>query len=135
LYASDDEATAWEEAAARYRQEGATGLPQSMHLLTLTIEAGHYADLHVESVREDFQVASDDLSSEAPTSDQQEACLRVARAVRALADFLVSPSARGEFSNVPLYPDRPDSALRLSFAGAAGGRVPRHLRQEATEAW
>ena len=135
LYTSDDEATAWEEAAARYRRDGVSGLPESMHLVQITLESGRYADFLTDSVQEDFGVSREDLVSENPSEDQKAACLRAARAVRAFGDFLVSPSARGVGSNVPLYPDRTDSGLRMSFAAASAGRVPDHLRQRATEPW
>jgi hypothetical protein len=104
-----------------------------MALLMVTIEAGRYADFLVESVLEDFQVSRDDLSSENPSDEQGEQCLRVARAVRVVADFLVSPSARGDASNIPLYPDRTESGLRTSFGGTFMGRVPEALRQGAAE--
>lgn len=135
LYTSEDEATAWAEAAARYRREGVLGLPQSMHLIRIVVEAGRFADLTEESVRSDFQIDRESLEAEDPTEGQKEACLKVARAVRAVADFLASPSARGAGSNVPLYPDRTDSELRTSFVAAVGGRVPNHLAQRAAEAW
>jgi RES domain-containing protein len=135
LYTSDDEATAWEETAARFAREGVSGLPDNMRLLQITIEAGRYADLWKESVQKDFEITLDALVSKVPTEEQNEACLRLARAVRALADFLTSPSARGPGSNVALYPDSEGSGLRLSFAGAAARRVPAHLVQRAAEAW
>jgi RES domain-containing protein len=135
LYTSDDEATAWEETAARFEREGVPGLPGNMHVLQITVEAGRYADLWKEAVQNDFEITLDALVSNDPTDEQKEACLKVARAVRALADFLTSPSARGRGSNVPLYPDREGSGLRLSFAGAAARRLPAHLVQRATEAW
>lgn len=62
LYTSDAEESAWEEAAARYKRDGVSGLPQSMVLLQITLESGKYADFWVDSVLEDFQTRREDLS-------------------------------------------------------------------------
>lgn len=106
-----------------------------MVLLQITLESGKYADFWVDSVLEDFQTRREDLTIENPSEDQKQACLKAARAVRIVADFLVSQSARSTASNLPLYPDRPDSELRISFAAAFAGRVPDHLRQRPEESW
>jgi RES domain-containing protein len=135
VYTADDEATAWEEAGSRFTREGVRGLPATMQLLTIVVVTGRYADFRIRSVCDDFEVTPEALSTETPTEDDKESCWRVARAVRALADFLASPSARGPGSNIPLYSDRPDSELRATFAGALAGRVPAHLVQSASESW
>lgn len=97
--------------------------------------AGRYADLCEGAVRNDFEVTLEALQSENPTQEQKEACWIVGRAIRALADFLMSPSARAAGSNVPLYADRPESELQSSFSAALPGRVPAHLAQHTEESW
>ncbi len=135
LYTADDDTTAWEEVAARYRRDGVPGLPATMQLLQIVVAAGRYADLRESEVRGDFQVTLEVLKDEDPTDEQKEICWGVARAVRAMADFLTSPSARAGGNNVPLYPDRTDSELHCTFAAAFGGQVPVHLAQHPTESW
>jgi RES domain-containing protein len=135
LYTADDDTTVWHEVAARYKRDGVPGLPATMHLLHIVVAAGRYADLRESEVRDDFRATLEVLKDEDPTEEQKEICWGVARVVRAVADFLISPSARAAGNNVPLYPDRTDSELHCTFAAALGGQVPAHLAQSATESW
>lgn len=44
LYTSDDEATAWEEIAARFRRQGIAALPSDMGILGVLVPVGRYVD-------------------------------------------------------------------------------------------
>lgn len=60
-------------------------------------------------------------------------CWVVARSIRVVADFLQAPSARADGMNVPLFPDREQSELRLELQFTRRSTVPGHLQQQARE--
>lgn len=135
LYCASDEATAWEEVAARYRREGIPGLPAVMGTLRIVVTDGRYADLTDAAVvaRWEFDAAA--LAADAPTDAQRAECHRVGAAVRAVADFLTAPSARAGGQNVPLFPDREGGELLMRLQQARTAQPPRHLAQRARESW
>jgi RES domain-containing protein len=135
LYTAGDEATAWEEVAARFRRQGVTGLPPAMGLLRIAITGGRFADLTDPAARDCWDVSERALTAAEPSPDERERCWALARGVRAVADFLVAPAARAAGENVPLYPDREHGALRMTLRRAARRAPPAHLAQAAREAW
>lgn len=135
LYTSDDEATAWEEIAARFRREGIRALPPDMGLLGILVPVGRYADLTDGATQAAWEIDATALTAEAPTEAQRNACWVVARSIRVVADFLQAPSARAHGMNVPLFPDREQSELRLELQFTRRSAVPRHLQQQARESW
>lgn len=135
LYTSDDEATAWEEIAARFRREGIRELPPDMGLLGILVPVGRYADLTDPATQAAWEVDASALTAESPTEAERNACWAAARAVRVVADFLQAPSARAEGMNVPLFPDREQSELRLELQFTRRSTVPEHLRQRPLESW
>lgn len=135
IYTSEDEATAWEETASRFRRQGIEGLSPEMRLLRMIVMAGRYADFTDSGVRRDWGVSLGTLRSPVPTGTEEDICWDLAREVRAVADFLQSPSARGPGSNIPLYPDREFSGLEVDFSAVLEGRVPAPLRQRPEEQW
>ena len=135
LYTSDDEETAWEELAARFRREGIRELPPDMGLLGILVPVGRYADLTDDATQAAWEIDAGALTAESPTEAERNACWAVARAVRVVADFLQAPSARADGMNVPLFPDREQSELRLELQFTRRSIVPEHLRQRPRESW
>lgn len=135
IYTASDLDTAWAELAARMARQGVTSLPPEMGMLTLVVSNGIYADLSDDQGRKAWEISARDLTAETPTDDQREACLQLSRSVRAVADFLVSPSARGAGSNVPLFPDRTGGELRMAIAGIRRMKPQRHLMRPSAEPW
>jgi RES domain-containing protein len=135
LYAASDESTAWEEIAARFRRQGINGLPPEMGMIGILIPVGRYADLTDPSTRSLWEISEAALTADEPSPEQREMCWTVARSVRALADFLVTASVRSEGDNVPLYPDRDGSEIRMELQYADRRAVPVHLLQRPTEDW
>jgi len=135
LYTATDRETAWEEAAARFRRQGVPGLPPDMGVIGIIVIVGRYAPLTEASAREAWDVPLAALAAEDPTPEEREIGWNIARAVRAVADFLQSPSARANGDNLPLFPDREGSELRMDFQFAEREAVPDHLRQPVTEPW
>lgn len=135
LYTADDEATAWEEIAARYRRQGLRALPPEMGLLGVLVVVGCYADLTDSATQAAWEVDVAALVADTPTPAERDACWTVARAVRTVGDFLQAPSARADGMNVPLFPDRERSELRMELQFARRSIVPVHLRQHARESW
>lgn len=135
LYMASDDATAWEEVAARYRRQGIRGLPPDMGLIGVLITVGRFADLTDDETRRLWEVPLTALTSNDPSPEEKEVCWSVSRAVRAMADFLQSPSARADGMNVPLYPDRENGDLRMELQFADRRAVPAVLRQVAQESW
>jgi RES domain-containing protein len=135
LYTASDEDTAWAEIAARFRREGIPGLPPEMGLLRILIQDGRYVDLTDADIRRAWDIDPAVLEAGAPTEQQRAACHAIGRAVRAVADFLLAPSARDDGANVPLYPDREGGGLVIDLSSASGARPPAHLAQVSHEPW
>jgi RES domain-containing protein len=135
LYCAGDEETAWEEAAARFRRQGVPNLPPDMGVIRILITVGRFADLMVQQTRDLWEVSEVALKAENPTPAQRQACWAIGRAVRAVGDFLRSPSARSGGANVPLFPDRVGRELRMELSYAARRPVPAHLVQTTSEPW
>jgi RES domain-containing protein len=135
LYTSDDEATAWEEIAARFRREGIPALPLDMGLLGVLVLEGRYVDLTDKSTRAAWEVDAAALIATSPTERERNACWGVARSIRPVADFLQAPSARASGMNVPLFPDREQSELRYELQFTRRSAVPSHLQQRPRESW
>lgn len=137
LYTASNEDTAWAELHARYFREGIDGLPAYMGLIRLLLTQGAFVDFGQEHACTAWQVNAVALRSESPSPEEQQVCWDLARRVRALADFLRSPSARGEGDNVPLFVDgRTDTELELELISVATQRdTPAHFRQAPTESW
>lgn len=135
IYTASDEDTAWEEVAARVRRQGILGLPQTWGMLRILVKAGHYADLRHPDTRKAWGATLNDLSAPEPTLEQQERCWAVARGVRAVGDFLISPSARGEGDNIPLFLGRDGSELEYSVPACGRKKVPSHLVADSIEPW
>jgi RES domain-containing protein len=135
IYTASDAETAWEELAARMGRQGVTSLPPDLGMLTVVISNGLYADLTDETDRIAWDVTHEELVVDVPTDAQRERCLQLGRAVRAVADFLIAPSARGEGDNVPLFPDRVGGELELRLAGAARVSPPEHLMRGTADPW
>lgn len=135
IYTASDEETAWREVAARYAREGIDGLPPTMGLVGIVVRAGRYVDLSDNEVRRAWDANDSALRSAKPTPAQAEHCWDLGRAIRAVADFLVAPSARGPGSNVPLFPDRESGELDYDLQFVKRGRVPDDLEQRPTEEW
>ncbi|HEX5831613.1 MAG TPA: RES family NAD+ phosphorylase [Gemmatimonadaceae bacterium] len=135
LYTTNDDATAWEELAGRFRREGIPALPPEMGMLGILVTVGRYADLTDAATRTLWDADTGALAARSPTADERESCWTLARAVRAEGDFLQAPSARADGMNVPLYPDRERGTLRMELRFARRAVVPEHLRQRARESW
>lgn len=135
LYCASDEATAWAEIAARYRREEIPGLPPVMGVLRILITDGRYADLTDAPVVAQWEFDEAALRADAPTDAQRAECHRVGAAVRAVADFLMAPSARAGGQNVPLFPDREGGELLMQLQQARAAAPPAHLQQRARESW
>ncbi|GJG89615.1 hypothetical protein tb265_47960 [Gemmatimonadetes bacterium T265] len=135
LYCASDEATAWEEVAARYRREGIPGLPPAMGLLRILVTDGRYADLTDPDVVGAWGFDAAALHADAPSDAQRAECHHVGAAVRAVADFLAAPSARAGGQNVPLFPDREGGELLMRLQQARAAAPPAHLQQFTREAW
>ena len=116
-------------------RQGISSLPLEMGMLTLVISNGLYADLTDETDRTAWDIAHEDIIAESPTDAQWEQCLQLGRAVRAVADFLIAPSARGEGDNVPLFPDRLGGELDVQLAAARRVSPPTHLVKPTAEPW
>jgi hypothetical protein len=135
LYTASDEETAWAEIAARYRRQGIPGLPQEMGLLRLQVESGRYVDFSDGDTCASWHIAADVLSREELDGAERELCWDVARATRAVADFLMTRSARADGANMPLFADREGGELRIDFLGASRRSPPEYLTQVAWESW
>lgn len=135
LYTAGDEATAWEEVAARFRRQGVRNLPPDMGVIGILITVGRFADLADEPTRGLWEISEAALTSSDPSPDERDACWALSRAVRAVADFLQSPSARADGVNIPLYADRENGDLRMEMQFAVRREVPADLRQTAQESW
>jgi RES domain-containing protein len=135
LYTASDEDTAWAEIAARFRREGILGLPPEMGLLRIVIREGRYVDLTDADVQPAWQVDAAVLEASDPTEDQRDACHVIGRAVRAVADFLLAPSAREEGANIPLFADRDGGGLVMDLSSVSPARPPAHLARVSREAW
>jgi RES domain-containing protein len=135
LYTASDEDTAWAEIAARFRREGIPGLPPEMGLLRIVIREGRYVDHTDADVQRAWDVDPAVLEASDPTGDQRDACHAIGRAVRAVADFLLAPSAREDGANIPLFVDREGGGLVIDLASASTARPPGHLAQVSREPW
>ncbi|MCU0634751.1 MAG: RES family NAD+ phosphorylase [Gemmatimonadaceae bacterium] len=137
LYMASDEVTAWAELHARFVREGLPGLPSRMGMLRVLLQAGRYVDLTQAEKREAWHISRDALLAADPTAVEQNDCWLVARAIRALADFLRAPSARADGTNLPLFVQgRRDTELKFDLIAAdSAHETPMHLRQRAAESW
>ena len=135
LYTALDEDTAWFEVASRFRREGIEGLPPEMGVLRITVSAGRCADLTTDAAARAWKVTRDQLTAADPTAAQRTACWTLGRAVRAVADALLGPSARTNGANMPLFPDRARSTLEMDLRGARSRPVPKRFLQRAREEW
>lgn len=135
LYTAADEDTAWAEVASRFRREGVDGLPPDMGLLRLLVRAGRYADVTTEDGCRAWEVTPAALTADEPDDAQRDACWRLARAVRAVADALLTSSARTGGDTMPLFPDRHDSGLTLELLAAQARAVPERYAQRPGESW
>ena len=135
LYTASDEQTAWLEIAARFEREGVRGLSPRMGLLRIAVLAGRYVDLTTASARTYWELPLEALMAAVPTRAEEDACRRTGAAVRVVADFLQSPSARGPGRNVPIFADREHGELRMRLASAVHREPPAELRQQARESW
>ncbi|HEX5634544.1 MAG TPA: RES family NAD+ phosphorylase [Gemmatimonadales bacterium] len=133
VYTATDERTAWAEVAARYAREGVRGLPAATSVLRIVVLAGSHVDLVDERTREAWGATRAMLVAD--DGIHVAACHALGRAVRAVADFFESPSARGAGANVPLFADRDDGELRMDLAGVDRRPVPEALRQRSRERW
>lgn len=134
-YGASDEATAWAEIAARYRREAIPGLPPVMGVLRILIPDGRGADLTDADVVAGWGFDRTALQADAPSDAERAECHRVGAAVRAVADFLIAPSARAGGQNVPLFPDREGGELLMRLQQARATAPPAHLQQRARETW
>jgi RES domain-containing protein len=135
LYTSTDEETAWVEVAARFEREGIDGLPPDMGVLRLVVAAGRYADVTTEDGCAAWDVSRAALADPEPDERDVESCWRLARAVRAVADAIRAPSARGEGANMPLFPDREEGELGLELQAVSHRAVPDRFAQRPNEGW
>ena len=135
LYTASDEDTAWLEIAARFEREGVSALPPRMGLLRIAVLAGRYVDLTSATARSHWELTLEALTARAPTRAEEDACRRAGAAIRVVADFLQSPSARGPGRNVPIFPDREHGELRMSLASVVHREPPAALRQRSRERW
>lgn len=135
LYTASDDDTAWAEVAARFRRQGVDALPPRMGLLRIVVLRGRYVDLSDPATCRQWDAVNTSLAAEEATPEQREHCWDLARAVRAVADFLMSQSARSAGRNIPLFPDRSNSGMRLELQSAELRPVPPHLAQQPTERW
>jgi RES domain-containing protein len=135
LYTSADEETAWIEVAARYQREGIDGLPPDMGVLRLVVAAGRYADVTTDEGCAAWDVSHAALAESEPDEGQADVCWQLARAVRAVADAILAPSARAEGANMPLFPDRDASELALELQAVSHRAVPDRFLQRSHEAW
>lgn len=135
LYTASDEMTAWEEVAARFRREGVQALPPDMGIIGIIVPVGLFVLLTDADVRQRWDVTETELLATDPTSAQRESCWNLGRSVRAVADFLRSPSARASGAIAPLFADRDESSLRIELQYARSVSPPAHLRQTARESW
>lgn len=135
LYTSTDEDTAWIEVAARFEREGIDGLPPDMGVLRLVVTAGRYADVTAEDGCAAWDVPCAALADPDPDERDVESCWRLGRAVRAVADALRAPSARGDGANMPLFPDREASELGLELQAVSHRGVPDGFMQRSNESW
>jgi hypothetical protein len=95
---------------------GILGLPTEMGLLHIVVRDGRYVDLTDAEVQRAWDVDPAALDADAPTTDQREACHAIGRAVRAVADFLLAPSARGAGANIPLFADSESGGLVIDLS-------------------
>ena len=135
LYTSADEETAWFEVAARYEREGIDGLPPDMGVLRLVVHAGRYADVTTEDGCAAWDVSHAALADPDPDARDIESCWVLARAVRAVADAILAPSARADGVNMPLFPDRDEGELALELQAVSDRAVPDRLLQRSNESW
>lgn len=135
LYTASDEDTAWAEAAARFTREGVDGLPPEMGMLRILITTGIFADSTSEDALRTWKLDENALITANPIESDRDACWSTARAVRAMADFLVSRSARAAGHNIPLFTDREGGELELSLRAASKRRPPDDFLQEPRESW
>jgi RES domain-containing protein len=135
LYTSLEEETAWAEVFHRFREEGIDGLPPEMAVLRMSAQAGQYANVADPAGCQEWDVSLADLVADNPDAAQQHACWQLARAVRAVGDGLQCTSARDQRTNMPLYPDRPDSELSLVFVAGSRKPSPRGYAQRSLEQW
>ena len=135
LYTAMDEDTAWTEVASRFRREGIEGLPPDMGVLRISVLAGSYADLTSDAAARAWTITREQLTADDPTAVQRTACWTLGRAVRAVADALLGPSARTDGANMPLFPDRARSTLEIDLRAARARAVPKRFQQRAREEW
>lgn len=135
LYTASDHDTAWEEVAARFRRQGITGLPPRMGFLGILITVGRFADLVDPDIAAHWDVSGTVLSASDPTKDERDICWALGRAVRAVGDFLRSPSARATGANIPIFPDRDRGDLRMEMQYGDVQEPPGHLVQQTEEPW
>lgn len=89
------------------------------------------------AIRDRWAVAASTrrAQAQAPAPEELERCWALARAIRAVADFLAAPSARADGENIPLFADREHGELYLAMPYADRRAVPSHLVQVARESW
>jgi RES domain-containing protein len=133
LYTSADEETAWVEVAARYQREGIDGLPPDMGVLRLVVSAGRYADVTTDEGCIAWDVSRSALGDPEPDERDADACWRLARAVRAVADAILAPSARADGANMALFPDRDEGELALELQAVSHRAVPDRFLQRSRE--
>ena len=134
LYTASDSETAWAEVAARFQREGIPGLPPEMGILGLLITGGRFADLCEADVRARWDIEERTLVS---VDDRRDRDRRwsLGRAVRALGDFLRSPSARRDGANIALFVDREGRQLAMTVQFIRREAVPDRLAQKPNETW
>jgi RES domain-containing protein len=135
IYTASDEETAWYEVASRFERDGVHGLPSTMGLLRIVVHEGRYVDMFADPAREAWEADLTALVANAPDRTQQKHCWELGRAIRAVADFLMAPSARHDGANIPLFPDRENGTLRHTLHSILRNRVPAALLQKAKEEW
>jgi RES domain-containing protein len=137
LYTASDEPTAWAELHARMRREGLPGLPPVMGLIRLTIVSGEYVVFNDDEAQDAWDISREAIQSEEPTPEQREACWRLGRAVRVVADFLRAPSGRADGDNIPLFiGERSRGDFRYEISATDVVRAtPIDLRALARESW
>ena len=135
IYTASDTATAWEEVAARFRRQGVPGLPPEMGFIGILITVGRFADLTDADTAARWDASPAVLTAQDPTPDERDICWAVGRAVRAVGDFLRSPSARGAGANIPIFADRERGDLRMEMQYGVRQAPPEHLRQHTNDPW
>ena len=100
-----------------------------------TLTVGRFADLMDADTAARWDVSPAVLTAQDPTPHDRDICWAVGRAVRAVGDFLRSPSARTAGANIPIFADRERGDLRMEIQYGVRQAPPEHLRQHTDDPW